>query len=129
MGHYDSSFEHDEKDGEQKAAALFKAAASQVSKLLRDAPEATPDRFRHSLEDMRNWLFSQYAEIKPKKATGVWVLTVEHDWGSRGKRRETEYYFSSKPSDEDVEKLGRGAHFSLTRRKFAEARQLVSYAG
>jgi hypothetical protein len=42
---------------------------------------------------------------KPKKVkveTGVYVLTYDHDWGSRGTRRKTQFYFRDKPTQEDI---------------------------
>lgn len=59
--------------------------------------------------------------------TGVWMLTVEHDWGSRGLRRETQYLYRTKPSDEVVAEKTGGSHYSLTHLKCGHPYPTTSY--
>lgn len=51
-------------------------------------------------------------------ADGVWVLTVEPEWGSRYPRREEVTHFSSKPSKQDIAKLALSSHHRLEFVKF-----------
>jgi hypothetical protein len=59
--------------------------------------------------------------------TGVWVLTVEPDWGSRGCRRETEYFFRTEPTPQTVLELAEGHHYLLERKRCGFAYQTTSY--
>lgn len=62
-----------------------------------------------------------------KRETGVWVLTVEPHWGSRGKRTEVEYYYRTRPSDEKIAEIVGGSHYSIVRKQCSRAYQTSSY--
>lgn len=64
---------------------------------------------------------------KTPRETGVWVLTVEPQWGSRGARLERKHYFRNKPSDDKVRELACGNHFSLVRRQCGRAYSTTTY--
>lgn len=58
------------------------------------------------------------AKKRKPSETGIWRLTLDLDWGSRGARRNEEYYFRRKPTQAKVDELACGmpdSHISLTR--------------
>ena len=60
MGHYDDSYEHDERIRRQEHAKELKRAKKAVEKLSSDySARHFPSRFQESLEDLNNWLTIQ----------------------------------------------------------------------
>lgn len=49
--------------------------------------------------------YKKPAKKKTKTETGIYILSYDHDWGSRGNRRISEFYFRSKPDADKITKV------------------------
>jgi hypothetical protein len=64
---------------------------------------------------------------KKSSETGVWFLVIDHDWGTRGVRRTSEYFFRSKPTPARIKEIVGSAHYTLTRKRCSTPYSSSSY--
>jgi hypothetical protein len=64
---------------------------------------------------------------KKSSETGVWFLVIDHDWGCRGLRRTTEYFFRSKPTQDRIQAICGDSHYDLVRKQCSKPYNSTSY--
>lgn len=67
MGHYDSSYEHDEKQYEKRLQKQCKKLMDAIDKIRVDMPDGTPDRYDGKLCDVYNYLFALSKNSTPEE--------------------------------------------------------------